>query len=160
MRRAKPLYFQPKIHKKKQRSITSLEKAIQRKLYPAIKERDKNRMCSSCDARPVGRESHAGHYDKAELCNILLRYYPFNINKQCSVCNKWRSGNTIPYRKTMLARHGQDEVNYIETNSRLPLPLNFNVRYWLEVTLDNLRGKTNEEIIKYMIDEVHSVFPR
>lgn len=59
----------------------------------------------------------------------------------------------------MLSRHGEAETKYIEDNSRLPLPLNFNARYWLEVTFENLRGKTNEEIIQYMTNEVHSVFP-
>lgn len=142
----------------KKRSITSLEKAIQRKLYPAIKERDKNYTCVSCDKKPVGQHSQAGHYDKAELCNILFRYYPPNINKQCVICNLWHRGNTIPYRKTIVERYGEEEVKYIEDNSRLTLPISFNVRFWLETTLENLKGKSSQEIIEYMTNETRKAF--
>lgn len=143
---------------KKQRSIKSLEKAIQRILYPIIKRRDAKYGCASCNKNPVGSDSHAGHYGKAELCNILLRYYPPNINKQCSQCNLWSRGNTLAYRvKTMLPRWGVEVTEFIDTMHSRPTPINFNERDWLVTTLSNIRRKPDEFVLEYLTKEVETI---
>lgn len=79
-----------------------------------------------------GRDNQAGHYIKAELCNMVWRYDPRIIHRQCSVCNLWRRGNTVEYRKWMIKKYGEVEVKYIEDHYNERLPLSFNPRSFLE----------------------------
>jgi hypothetical protein len=98
----------------KQKTIKQLEKKLRSILYPLIKQRDGN-VCISCGKR--GLESfdwQAGHYIKAELCSLKFRYDERNIHSQCSVCNKWRAGNTIEYRKNLIGKYGEELVKELE----------------------------------------------
>lgn len=79
----------------------------------------------------IGRDDQAGHYVKAELCNLVWRYDRRIIHRQCSCCNLWKRGNTIEYRKYMIKRYGEIEVKYIEEHYNEQLPINFNSRAWL-----------------------------
>lgn len=118
--------------KLKYKSIKSLEKKLKRVLYPLIKKRDGN-VCISCGRTELeGANWHAGHYAKAELCNIKWRYNPLNIHSQCAMCNVWGRGNTLAYRENLIKKIGLENVEMIEENYRKPMPSFFNYRTWLE----------------------------
>lgn len=111
--------------------IKNLEARLKKVMYPYIKKRDGN-TCISCGKKNlVGMDWHAGHYIKAELCNIVVRYDEWNINSQCSYCNKWRRGNTIAYRLAMIDKYGEKATNDLDHKYHSPLPMNFNEREWL-----------------------------
>jgi len=112
-------------------SIKKLEKKLKDVMYPYIKRRD-GPVCISCGKKNLlGRDWQAGHYIKAELCNMVTRYDEWNINSQCATCNLWKRGNTIAYRLAMLDKYGERVVNTLDREYKSPLPLNFNSRVWL-----------------------------
>ena len=80
----------------------------------------------------VGMDWHAGHYIKAELCNLHYRYFPVNINSQCSYCNKWLRGNTIAYRNAMLKKYDVRIIEDTDLHYKDTMPMNFNPRSYLE----------------------------
>ena len=116
----------------KPKSIKSLEKKLKSLLYPLIKQRDGN-VCWSCGrSNLIGMNFQAGHYIKAELCNIKYRYNIMNIHSQCAGCNLWKRGNTIEYRHKMIKVFGAKEVKKLEEHYKDKLPMNFNFRAWLD----------------------------
>ena len=119
---------------KKQPKIKTLEAKLKKVLYPYIKRRDGN-TCISCGKTGLIGGLHgnwnAGHYIKAELCNIVTRYDERNINSQCSTCNLWKRGNTIAYRNAMLKKYGEQITNTLDREYHAPLPMNFNEREFL-----------------------------
>lgn len=125
-----------KVKAKKPVSIVSLENKLKKVLYPLIKKRDGN-TCISCGKRDlVGGNWHAGHYAKAELCNVVWRYKPTNISSQCFYCNKWLRGNTIEYRKNLIKKIGEKNVINIEENYNIPLPVDFDSRKYLREQIE------------------------
>lgn len=88
---------------------------------------------------------HAGHYIKAELCNMVARYDEYNINSQCSNCNLWKRGNTIAYRFAMIAKYGLFVVETLERLYNEPLPMNFNHREWLLGRIELYKNKNENK---------------
>lgn len=122
--------------KKRKREITKANAAEKRAFYDKdrphqlkvtekicnkyIRIRDKGLPCISCGKNMVngswvgGASIHAGHY-KSVKAFPELRYNEFNINSQCSGCNKEGSGNAIGYRLGLIAKIGEDKVVMIES---------------------------------------------
>jgi len=122
---------QAKSKRIKRPSIKTLEKKLKNIMYPYIKKRDGNKCISCGKQRLVGKDWQAGHYIKAELCNIVVRYDEWNINSQCSTCNLWKRGNTIAYRLAMLNKYGEKATNELDRKYKSSLPIDFNSREWL-----------------------------
>lgn len=131
LRRKKPILRKKRVRLPKLPKIKNLEARLKKVMYPYIKKRDGN-ICISCGKKNlIGNDWHAGHYIKAELCNMVIRYDEWNINSQCSHCNKWLRGNTIAYRNAMLDKYGTKAVEELDNKYNKSLPLNFNEREWL-----------------------------
>lgn len=115
----------------KKKTIKQLEKDLKKVLYPLIKQRDGN-ICITCKKQITNKSDwHCGHFAKAELCNLVYRYNIYNLNTQCSYCNKWLAGNTIEYEKQMVAKWGQAITDDIKENYKKPLENSFNSRIYL-----------------------------
>ena len=126
---------------KRKIKIKGLERKLREILYPLIKERDGN-TCISC-GKTISKKGdwHAGHFAKAELCNVIYRYDERNINSQCSYCNRWRDGHFIEYEKAMIRKYGQEVVDEIKENYRKPLPMDLTVRDYLEQKIMYYKGQ-------------------
>jgi hypothetical protein len=79
-----------------------------------VRDRDAAKGCISCG----GSIDHAGHYYSAGHYTAL-RFNPMNVNGQCLKCNNFLHGNLINYRKGLVKRYGEDEVNKLETYADL-----------------------------------------
>ena len=77
-----------------------------------IRERDKDKPCISC-GHTDGRQFHAGHYKSAGQ-NPQLRFNELNVNKQCSICNNYKSGNLAEYRINLIKKIGLENVEALE----------------------------------------------
>jgi len=62
--------------------------------------KDKDQPCISCGTQKPDIQYHASHYRSVGACPEL-RFEPLNVWKSCSKCNKWLSGNLIPYREAL-----------------------------------------------------------
>jgi len=76
-----------------------------------IRERDKDENCISCRKQPKKR--NAGHY-KSVGAYPELRFHPFNCALQCEHCNTYKSGNQVEYRKYLVERIGDRNVEFLE----------------------------------------------
>jgi hypothetical protein len=45
---------------------------------------------------------------------MSTRFDLHNIHLSCVACNKWKNGNPIPYRKALVEKYGQQEVDRLE----------------------------------------------
>lgn len=81
-----------------------------------IRERDGG-PCISCQRSHTG-QYHAGHYRSAGAMPSL-RFNTHNVHKQCSSCNNHLSGNMIEYRINLIAKIGQDRVEWLESSHPL-----------------------------------------
>ena len=97
------------INRYKGKSIPQLIKIAERYFNAFIRQRDKSKGCISC-GKPV---TEAGHYLSAGH-HAIHRFNEHNVNGQCTHCNRWLHGNLINYRIGLIAKIGEDKVEWIE----------------------------------------------
>lgn len=76
-----------------------------------IRLRDADRPCISCGV--TYGKWNAGHY-RSVGSNPALRFEPLNNHKQCVQCNQSKSGNAVEYRIGLIARVGQEAVDFLD----------------------------------------------
>lgn len=82
-----------------------------------IRMRDADKECiSSSTTRRCSRQRHAGHYRSVGSAPHL-RFDERNCHGQCAQCNDIFSGNLIEYRKNLIARIGQRQVDELEADN-------------------------------------------
>lgn len=109
------------------RSRSEWLKLAQAEFNKFIRKRDDKLPCVSCGRHHQG-QSHAGHY-LSTGARPELRFDEANCHKQCAPCNNHLSGNIVLYRKALVHKIGQDEVDRLE-GAHLP-------KKW---TIDDLKG--------------------
>lgn len=84
-----------------------------------IRMRDDGCHCISCD-RPFqlsfyirGQLFDAGHYRSIGSCPEL-RFEELNVHLQCVRCNRELSGNAVEYRKRLLLKIGEKNLEWLE----------------------------------------------
>ena len=85
-----------------------------------IRERDKGLGCISCGKHAhmmggsgLGGVFDAGHY-KSVGSSPELRFETKNVNGQCRDCNGFKGGMPKEYAKGIVARYGQDRLEWLE----------------------------------------------
>ena len=79
-----------------------------------IRLRDAGNGCTSCGNANPSIKYDAGHYVPAGRCSAL-RFNEYNVNLQCSVvCNQHMSGNRSAYRIGLIAKYGQEVVDFLD----------------------------------------------
>lgn len=82
-----------------------------------IRERDRGLPCISCGKPICDGDYCAGHYIPAGN-NSLLRFDEFNVNGQHNTdCNKHKSGDQVRYRKGLILKFGEAEVDRLESTN-------------------------------------------
>lgn len=118
--------------------IQTLHKKAQAAFNAWIRKcRDKNEPCISCGYSGDGRQWHAGHY-RSQGGNSALRYDERNVNKQCSICNNYKSGNLAEYRKALVDKIGIDQVEELESTR--------NIKRWSAEELREIIKKYSEKL--------------
>ena len=105
-------------------SLGSLTKKAQAAFNRYIRARDAGKPCISCGAQdPYGIKfgglRDAGHYRSTGACQ-QLRFEPLNCHAQCVRCNRDLSGNTVAYRRGLLARIGAAQLAWVESDHDQP----------------------------------------
>jgi Bacteriophage Lambda NinG protein len=77
-----------------------------------IRERDAGLPCISCGTFEAV-QWHAGHY-LTTAARPELRFNEDNVHRQCSQCNKHKSGNVSAYRVGLIERIGLARVEALE----------------------------------------------
>lgn len=85
-----------------------------------VRVRDEDKPCISCGRYDheipehfTGGKWDCGHYRSVGSCPEL-RFEPLNAHKQCKHCNRDLDANPVGYRKGLIERIGEEEVEWIE----------------------------------------------
>ncbi|MGO0684104.1 recombination protein NinG [Pseudomonas fulva] len=82
-----------------------------------VRLRDAHLGCVSCD-KPASWQGqwHCSHFRSVGAAPHL-RFNLWNMNKSCSACNNFLSGNIMAYRPALIEKIGQAKVDWLECNS-------------------------------------------
>ena len=84
--------------------------------YIRARDQAKGLGCISCGTTKPDIQYHAGHY-RTRKAAPQLRFDEAQVWLQCATCNNHLSGNLINYRRELLNRIGQAEVDRIECDN-------------------------------------------
>ena len=104
-----------KLLKEKLKTRQEWLKEAQSAFNAFIRIRDAELPCISCNRQHTG-QYHAGHYRSVGSAPHL-RFDESNCHKQCQPCNTHLSGNIVLYRKALLAKVGEQEVERLESEN-------------------------------------------
>ena len=97
-----------------------LVKKAQTAFNAYIRARDVGKQCISCDKLFDGGSNtfDAGHYRSVGSAPHM-RFVEDNVHGQCKHCNNWLAGNHVEYRKRLLVRIGERQLDLLESDSVL-----------------------------------------
>lgn len=124
------------MRKQSKNSLPKLKRKAWKLFAAYVKERD-GAKCFSCGR--LADHIQAGHFLKAEVCNLKYRYDERNVHSQCTTCNLTLKGAYPEYRRAMLKVYGEEVVNELEEHYREPLELGFDVRSYLEGLIEKYK---------------------
>ncbi len=135
-----------KARTKKRRSISSAKAACWRvfarwvRLRDCLKTTDSLEYgeCVSCHRSLPFDELDAGHFIPKKSGNYFSER---GVNAQCQSCNRFHSGNQLPYRREVIERYGEGVDLELEAEARQSKK--FTVQ-----ELDDLRQHYENEIVK------------
>lgn len=83
-----------------------------------VRLRDKGLGCCSCD-RPSTWQGqwHASHFRSVGAASAV-RFNLWNINKSCSICNNWKSGNLSDYEPRLREKIGDAKVDWLKEQNQ------------------------------------------
>ena len=108
-----------KVRKEKLKSRADYAKDAQAVINRYVRLRDAHLGCISCD-KPVSWSGqwHCSHFRSVGAATHL-RFNLWNMNKSCSACNNFLSGNIAGYRPKLIEKIGQAKVDWLECNQDL-----------------------------------------
>ena len=102
-----------------------LEKTLWDNFSKFIRLRDAdwrgNVKCISCSITKHWKEMDAGHYIAVGACSGL-KYNENNVHAQCTSCNRFKSGNQINYRLSLVRKLGEKTVKNLESIYERKIP--------------------------------------
>jgi len=88
-------------------TLSDYMKIAQQVFNKYIRERDKNKLCVSCE-KPLGAKFDAGHYYSTKHKSVT--FDEDNVHGQCVTCNQHKHGNLLNYQIGIAKRIGGDKV--------------------------------------------------
>jgi hypothetical protein len=97
-----------------------LTKKAQTAFNAFIRARDAGKPCISCDKPfdPAPNTTDAGHFRSVGSAPHM-RFVEWNCFGQCKHCNIFLAGNSLEYRKRLLSRLGEKELDLLENDNVL-----------------------------------------
>jgi len=98
--------------------IGQIEEECRRIVQKIARIRDRDDGCISCHMGPNYQgQWHGSHYRAHGACSPL-QFHLWNIHKACVQCNKHKSGNIAEYRPRLVAKIGQERVDWLEAQPK------------------------------------------
>lgn len=103
--------------REKLKSRADHAKEAQAAINRYVRLRDAHLGCISC-SKPASWQGqwHCSHFRSVGAAPHL-RFNLWNMNKSCSACNNFLSGNIMAYRPALIEKIGQAKVDWLECNS-------------------------------------------
>jgi hypothetical protein len=104
------------------RTFPQLVKVAQSAFNAYVRARDSGKGCISCGNQlpidAIGGAFDCGHYRSVGSAPHL-RFDERNAHGQCKHCNRYLSGNHVEYRKGLIARIGQENLEFLECDQEV-----------------------------------------
>lgn len=108
-----------KVRKEKLKSRADYAKEAQSAINRYVRLRDAHLGCVSCDKPATWQgQWHCSHFRSVGAA-AHLRFNLWNMNKSCSACNNFLSGNIMAYRAALIEKIGVAKVDWLESNNTL-----------------------------------------
>lgn len=106
-----------KSRKEKLKGRAEYAKEAQAAINRYVRLRDAHLGCISCD-KPASWQGqwHCSHFRSVGAA-AHLRFNLWNMNKSCSACNNFLSGNIGAYRPALIEKIGQEKVDWLECSN-------------------------------------------
>ena len=102
--------------------ISDLEEECRRIVQKIARIRDRNDGCISCELPASwGGQWHGSHFRSHGACSAL-QFHLWNIHKACWICNKLYSGRINQYEPALVAKIGQDRVDWLKAQNQVIKP--------------------------------------
>lgn len=102
--------------RKKLKSRSEYAKEAQAAINRYVRLRDAHLGCISCDKPSTwDGQWHCSHFRSVGAAP-QIRFNLWNMNKSCSACNNFLSGNIGAYRPKLIEKIGQAKVDWLESN--------------------------------------------
>lgn len=109
------------IQRYKGKSVSWLIDKAQTMVNAYIRKRDSAKgffICISCQELKPSSQMNAGHYFEKTVYKSV-RFDTDNIAGQCIRCNKYLSGNLIPYRENLIKKIGVERFERLEQLAKI-----------------------------------------
>jgi hypothetical protein len=73
--------------------------------------------CPTCGAVKPIEQADAGHYISRVRKSVM--FDEMNVHAQCRKCNRFMEGNHFLYRKWLIEKYGEAEVEALETRAQM-----------------------------------------
>ncbi|MDH0638214.1 recombination protein NinG [Pseudomonas sp. GD03860] len=105
------------VRKEKLKTRADYAKEAQAAVNRYVRLRDAHLGCISCD-KPAAWQGqwHCSHFRSVGAAPHL-RFNLWNMNKSCSACNNFLSGNIMAYRPALIEKIGQEKVDWLECSN-------------------------------------------
>jgi hypothetical protein len=88
-------------------TLSDYMKIAQQVFNKYIRERDKHKLCVSCE-KPLGSKFDAGHYYSTKHKSVT--FDEDNVHAQCTACNRHKHGNLLNYQIGIQKRIGAEKL--------------------------------------------------
>ena len=88
-------------------TLSDYMKIAQQVFNKYIRERDKHKLCVSCE-KPLGAKFDAGHYYSTKHKSVT--FDEDNVHAQCTACNRHKHGNLLNYQIGIQKRIGAEKL--------------------------------------------------
>lgn len=99
--------------KKTNKTLSYLKKKAKIAMSKYIRKRD-SYICITCNKQGNKNNTNAGHFIHNKNSTL---FNEINVNCQCIKCNYFLSGNLGVYRKILIEKYGEDNINELELKS-------------------------------------------
>lgn len=108
-----------KQRKEKAKTTTEWEDECRKIVQKIARLRDRNDGCISCDKPATWQgQWHGSHY-RSHGAASAVQFHLWNINKACWICNKLYSGRIDQYEPRLIAKIGQDKVDWLKAQNQI-----------------------------------------
>lgn len=95
-----------------------------------VRIRDTMLGCVSCDRLSTWDGQWHGSHFRSVAAASAVRFNLWNINKSCSICNNWKSGNLSEYEPRLRAKIGNEKVDWLRSqNHRAEYSVEYLIRF-------------------------------
>lgn len=108
-----------KERKEKDKSAAKWETECRAIVQKLARIRDRHDGCISCHLPATwGGQWHGSHF-RSHGAASAVQFHLWNVHKSCSACNLHKSGNIIEYHPRLIAKIGQDKVDWLMAQNKV-----------------------------------------